>query len=62
MIRDIYETAFGGAIGDVFMVGVPFAVLALVCVLLIKEVPLRTSVMREDELAAARATADADAH
>ena len=62
VIRDIYETAFGGAIGDVFMVGVPFAVLALVCVLLIKEVPLRTSVMREDELAAARATADADAH
>lgn len=50
VIRDIYESAFGGAIGDVFMVGVPFAVLALVCVLLIKEVPLRTTVLRSDEM------------
>ncbi len=30
---------------------VPFAVAAFVCVLLIKEVPLRTTVLREDELA-----------
>ncbi|MGN0063223.1 MAG: MDR family MFS transporter [Nocardioides sp.] len=61
VIRDIYEQAFGGAIGDVFMVGVPFAVLALVCVLLIKEVPLRTTVMRDDELKAERVAAESPA-
>ena len=50
VIRDIYENAFGGAIGDVFMVGVPFALVALVCVLFIKEVPLRTTVLRAGEI------------
>ena len=34
------------------VVAVPFAVLALVCVLFIKEVPLRTTILRADELAA----------
>ncbi len=42
--RDLYEHAFGTAIGHIFLVSVPFAILALVCVLLIKEVPLRTTV------------------
>ncbi|WP_340536953.1 MDR family MFS transporter [Nocardioides sp. GXZ039] len=42
--RDLYEHAFGTSIGHIFMIAVPFAVLALVCVLFIKEVPLRTTV------------------
>ena len=39
----LYEHAFGEATGHIFLVSVPFAVLALVCVLLIREVPLRTT-------------------
>ncbi len=42
-VRDLYEHAFGSAIGHLFLVAVPFAILALVCVLFIKEVPLRTT-------------------
>jgi predicted MFS family arabinose efflux permease len=49
-VRVIFESAFGDATGHIFLVAVPFAIGALVAVLLIKEVPLRTSVMREDEL------------
>ena len=43
-VRDLYEHAFGTAIGHIFLIAVPFAILALVCVLFIKEVPLRTTV------------------
>jgi EmrB/QacA subfamily drug resistance transporter len=42
-VRDLYEHAFGTAIGHIFLVAVPFAILALVCVLFIEEVPLRTT-------------------
>ncbi|WP_307828079.1 MDR family MFS transporter [Nocardioides sp. SYSU D00038] len=49
-VRAIYETAFGEATGHLFLIAVPFAVLALVCVLFIREVPLRTTLDR-DELA-----------
>ncbi|MGA8255743.1 MAG: MDR family MFS transporter [Nocardioides sp.] len=42
-IRDLYEHAFGTAVGHIFLVAVPFAILALVCVLFIREVPLRTT-------------------
>lgn len=42
-IRALYEASFGEAVGHLFMVAVPFAVVAFVCVLFIKEVPLRTS-------------------
>ncbi len=48
--RSIFEHAFGQATGHIFLVAVPFAALALVCVVFIKEVPLRTTVLREDEL------------
>jgi EmrB/QacA subfamily drug resistance transporter len=41
--RDLYEHAFGTSIGHIFLVAVPFAILALVAVLFIKETPLRTS-------------------
>ena len=43
-VRDIYEHAFGTAVGHIFLISVPFAILALVCVVLIREVPLRTTV------------------
>ena len=48
-VRTLYEHAFGDAVGHIFLVSVPFAVLALVCVLVIREVPLRTTVTKEGE-------------
>lgn len=42
-VRVVFEHAFGVAFGELFLIAVPFAVVALVCVLLIREVPLRTS-------------------
>ena len=42
-VRALYETALGEATGHVFLDALPFAVLALVFVLLIREVPLRTT-------------------
>ena len=51
-IRDLFQAAFGDATGHLFLVALPFAALALVCVLLIREVPLRTTVLRADEVAA----------
>ncbi|HEX8779594.1 MAG TPA: MFS transporter, partial [Nocardioides sp.] len=48
------EDAFGDATGHLFLVALPFAVGALVAILLIREVPLRTSVLRDDEIAADR--------
>jgi hypothetical protein len=51
-IRAIFESAYGDATGHIFLVALPFAIGALIAVLLIKEVPLRTSVKREDELRA----------
>ena len=51
-IRAIFESAFGDATGHIFLVALPFAIGALIAVLFIKEVPLRTSVKREDELMA----------
>lgn len=51
-LRAIFESAFGDATGHIFLVALPFAVGALIAVLFIKEVPLRTSVKRDDELMA----------
>lgn len=42
-IRAIYEGSFGEAVGHLFMVAAPFAVVAFLCILFIKEVPLRTT-------------------
>ncbi|WP_295656015.1 MDR family MFS transporter [uncultured Nocardioides sp.] len=52
-VREVFEHAFGTAIGHIFLVAVPFAVVALVLVALIEEVPLRTTVLRADEIAPA---------
>src|SRR5690606_34388636 len=49
-VREVFQSAFGEASAHLFLVAVPFAVVALVCVLLIKEVPLRETVLRDDEL------------
>jgi EmrB/QacA subfamily drug resistance transporter len=37
------QEAYGSATGDIFLIGLPFAILALVAVLFIKEVPLKTT-------------------
>ena len=42
-VRAVFEHAFGESFGHLFLVAAPFALLALVCVSLIHEVPLRTS-------------------
>jgi EmrB/QacA subfamily drug resistance transporter len=42
-VRALYESAFGDATGHLFLVATPFAALALVCILFIREVPLRTT-------------------
>ncbi|MBO0841815.1 MAG: MFS transporter [Nocardioides sp.] len=43
-VARLVEHAFGVATGDLFLVGVPCAVIALIAILLIKETPLRTSI------------------
>ena len=50
-VRAIFEQAFGEATGHIFLVAVPFAVAAFLCVLFIREVPLRTTILRADEIA-----------
>ncbi|MCR1783903.1 MFS transporter [Nocardioides carbamazepini] len=42
-IRSVYEASFGEAVGHLFLVAAPFAVVAFLCILFIKEVPLRTT-------------------
>ncbi|WP_408896899.1 MDR family MFS transporter [Nocardioides sp. R1-1] len=42
-IRAIYEASFGDAVGHLFLVAAPFAVVAFLCILFIEEVPLRTT-------------------
>lgn len=49
-IRPVFETAFADATGHIFLLATPFAVLALLAILLIHEVPLRETIEREDEL------------
>lgn len=62
-LKEIVEHAYGVATGDLFMIATPFAFLALVAVLFIKEKPLKTTsgmerLAAEDE-AAARPADDA---
>ncbi|EFL29949.1 predicted protein [Streptomyces viridochromogenes DSM 40736] len=42
-MRDIVEHAYGVATAELFLVATPFAALALVAVLFIKEKPLKTT-------------------
>ncbi len=48
-VRSLYEGAFGEATGHLFLVAAPFALLAFVCILFIREVPLRTTLDREPD-------------
>lgn len=47
--RALYESSFGDAFGHIFLVATPFAVAALLCILLIQEVPLRTTIQKDVE-------------
>ncbi|MGZ4484460.1 MAG: MDR family MFS transporter [Nocardioidaceae bacterium] len=48
-VRAVFEAAFGEGIGHVFLLATPCAALALLAVLFIREVPLRTTIERADE-------------
>ncbi len=50
-VREVFQTAFAEATGHIFWLATPFALLALVAILLIREVPLRTTLERADEIA-----------
>lgn len=50
-VRAVFEAAYGQGIGTLFMIAAPCALVALVAVLFIREVPLRTTIEREDEVA-----------
>jgi EmrB/QacA subfamily drug resistance transporter len=52
-VRGVFEAAFADATGHIFWLATPFAVLAFGAILLIREVPLRTTIQRADELPAA---------
>ena len=49
-VRAVFEAAYGDATGHIFLIAVPFALVALVCIVFIREVPLRTTIARADEL------------
>ncbi|MFC4530008.1 MFS transporter [Sphaerisporangium dianthi] len=42
-VRAVVEEAYGHGVGDLFLYAAPFALLALIAVLFIKEIPLRTA-------------------
>jgi EmrB/QacA subfamily drug resistance transporter len=48
-VRAVFEAAYGQGIGTVFMIAAPCALIALVAVLFIREVPLRTTIERDDQ-------------
>src|SRR4051794_18570813 len=48
-VRAVFESAFGDATGQLFLIAAPCALIALVAVLFIREVPLRTTIERDDE-------------
>ena len=49
-MREAFEAAYGDATGHVSLLAVPFAVVALICIRFIREVPLRTTIAPADEL------------
>jgi MFS family permease len=49
-IRDMVTGAYGEATGHIFLLAVPFSLVALLAILFIHEVPLRTTIHRADEL------------
>ncbi|MET9695563.1 MDR family MFS transporter [Streptomyces sp. NPDC006529] len=59
--RTVIESAYGHGVGDVFLYAAPTALLALVLVVFIKEVALRSKPMADAPVAASPATATAAA-
>lgn len=55
-VRAVFEHAFGAATGELFLVATPFALAALIAVVFIREVPLRTT-LGDPEPAVAEAVA-----
>ncbi|MFF9555020.1 MFS transporter [Streptomyces albus] len=51
-VRTVVESAYGHGIGDIYLYAAPVALLALICVLFIREVPLRTTNANEAQEAA----------
>ncbi|MGZ4444021.1 MAG: MDR family MFS transporter [Nocardioidaceae bacterium] len=49
-IRAVVQNAFADGTAHLFLLALPFAALALVAVLFIREVPLRTTIARQDEI------------
>lgn len=49
-VRLVFENAYGDGIATIFALAVPCAIASLVCILFIKEVPLRRTVERDDEI------------
>ena len=47
-LRTVMEAAYGHGVGDVFLYSAPFAFLALLLTLFIKEIPLRTRAVSDD--------------
>ena len=56
-VQGVYEAAMGDATGHLFLIAVPFVVAAFLCVLFIKETPLRTN-LGPAEASAPEATGD----
>lgn len=54
-IREVFESAFANGTGHIFLLATPFAILAFLAILMIREVPLRTTIEREDEFETASA-------
>ena len=50
-VREVFQAAFAEATGHIFLLATPFAVLALLAIVAIREAPLRTTIEREDEIA-----------
>ena len=55
-VREVFQGAYGDGTATLFAVALPCALVALACVLAIREVPLRTTIERADELAEAAST------
>jgi MFS family permease len=56
--QSIWEHAFGSSFGHIFLVATPFALIALACVVLIREVPLRTSNLEAEAVASPEVAAE----
>ena len=50
-VREVFQAAFADGTGHIFLLATPFAVVAVIAILMIREVPLRTTIQRDDELA-----------